>query len=137
MAFRELFSLLAWCLGLLAWFLGSFLGSLAWEVFELLCNLLVGIVVFLVRFGGPIAWLVGWVSMARRLNREQPDHPLMNGTWDESLGNWRPAILMIYFETYGLDDKVALMGAAMVVTILGLYIARPLADIFSHLLKYF
>jgi len=87
-----------------------FLGSLASALLLFLCILVMGTLLLLVRFGGPIAWLVGWVTMVRRLKREQPDHPLMHGTWDEWLGYCRPAILMIYVETYGLDDKVALMG---------------------------
>ena len=91
---------------------------------------LMGILVLLVRFGGPIAWLIGWVNMARRLKREPPVHPLMQGTWDDWLGNCRPAILMIYFETYGLDSNVALMGAGMVATFPGLYLAGLLTDIF-------
>ena len=44
---------------------------------------------------------------------------------------------MIYFETYRLDDKMALMGAGMVATILGPQLADPLGEIFSNLLKYF
>ena len=113
-------------LAVLAWILSS----LVMVVFELLRMLLMGILLLLVRFGGPIAWLVGWVNIARRLKREQPVHPLMQGTWDEWLGNCRPAILMIYFETYGLDSNVALMGAGMVATFPGLYLAGLLTDIF-------
>ena len=56
---------------------------LAWLLLALLCNFLMFILVLLVTLGGPI----GWVIMLRRLNREQPDHPLMQGSWDERLGD--------------------------------------------------
>ena len=125
MAFRELF----WFLATLAWFLGS----AAWTLFGFLGYLLMGILVPLVKFGGPITCLVGWVKMVRRLERDQPVHPLMQGTWDEWLGNCRPAILMIYFDTYGLDRNVTLMGAGLVATIPGLYFAGLLTDILRRM----
>ena len=73
-------------------------------------------------FIGPIAGLYAYVAMVDRLRRENPDNPLVQGNWNTLLGDARSTdILKTYFNTYGLDENVALEIAGMVVMILWFY----------------
>ena len=109
------------------------LGSaLAW----LFTVVYLGFVTLLLVCSGPIATLTGYRAIVNRLETDDPNNPLLQGSWRLTSARQR-RIVTAYLDMYGVDANVGLTLGGLAVTIpawyFSGYFARWLMNMMPHI----
>jgi hypothetical protein len=93
--------------------------ALAW----LLTVCALGFATVLLICGGPIASIIGYRAMVRRLTVDDPENPLLPGTWEPLTAARQRRVVVAYCDAYGVDVNVGLAIGGLAMTIPAWYLS--------------
>src|SRR5712675_979289 len=97
----------------------AFLGvSLGW-ILVVLAGTLASIALIC---SAPIAARIGYGAMLARLEKEDPDNPLLQGSWEMLTTERQDKTVLAYVDRYGFDANCLLTLGGFVMTLPGFYL---------------
>ena len=93
--------------------------ALAW----FLTVVILAFVTLLLICSGPVASIIGYRAIIGRLRSDDPENPLLEGTWEPLTTARQRRVVMAYIETYGVDVNVGLAIGGLAVAIPAWYLS--------------